>query len=131
VLLTNGGNARDLSVDLYREVFAELAGLAVPPPLGPPDEPVTVDVTPLLGTYERAGARMEVLEGPVLRTTVTGPLADLVPDPTQEYPMVAVGEDLFVVKDPKARTWTPVWFYALPTGERYLHFGVRATPKVD
>jgi hypothetical protein len=24
----------------------------------------------------------------------------------------------------------PVTFYELPTGERYLHFGVRATPKV-
>jgi hypothetical protein len=27
-------------------------------------------------------------------------------------------------------TWIPVTFYSLPTGERYLHFGVRATPKV-
>jgi dipeptidyl aminopeptidase/acylaminoacyl peptidase/CubicO group peptidase (beta-lactamase class C family) len=131
VLLTNGGNARDLYQELYREVFAELADLALPKPLEPPAEPVTVDVTPLLGTYERAGARMEVLAGPVLRTTVTGPLAELVPEPTQEYEMKAVRDDLFVVKDPKMRTWTPVWFYALPTGERYLHFGVRATPKAD
>ncbi|PRY38730.1 serine hydrolase [Umezawaea tangerina] len=130
VLLTNGGHTRDLFVDLYREVFAELAGLAVPPPLEPPAEPVSVDADRYLGTYERAGSRLEVLDGPVLRTTVTGPLAALVPDVTQEYPMVAVAEDLFVVRDPRMRTWTPVWFYALPTGERYLHFGVRATPKV-
>ncbi|MET1075777.1 MAG: serine hydrolase, partial [Umezawaea sp.] len=131
VLLTNGGNPRDLFGELYREVFADLAGVAVPPPLEPPAEPVTVDVDRHLGTYERAGARLEVLAGPVLRTTVTGPLADLTPDVTQEYPMVAVADDLFVVRDPRVRTWTPVWFYALPTGERYLHFGVRATPKVD
>jgi hypothetical protein len=26
-------------------------------------------------------------------------------------------------------TWVPVTFYALPTGEKYLHVGVRATPK--
>jgi hypothetical protein len=24
-----------------------------------------------------------------------------------------------------------VTFYELPTGERYVHFGVRATPRVD
>jgi hypothetical protein len=27
------------------------------------------------------------------------------------------------------RTWAPVTFYALPTGERCPHFGLRATPK--
>ena len=131
VLLTNGGNARDLCEDLHREAFAELAGLATPTPLVPPTEPVSVDVTRHLGTYERAGSRMEVLDGPVLRTTVTGPLADLVPQPTEEFRMVAVRDDLFVVRRPQTRTWIPVWFYALPTGERYVHFGVRATPKVD
>ena len=131
VLLTNGGNGRDLTEDLFREVFAELAGLATPAPPEPPAEPVTVDVSRHLGVYERAGARMEVLEGPVLRTTVTGPLADLVPDVTREFPMVALEDDLFLVRHPETRTWTPVWFYALPTGERYVHFGVRATPKVD
>jgi len=93
-----------------------------------------VDVSPRLGTYERAGARLEVLgpvEGPVLRTTVTGPIAALISEPTHEYPMVAVAEDLFVVRDPDAGTWTPMTFYDLPTGESYLHFGVRATPKTN
>jgi CubicO group peptidase (beta-lactamase class C family) len=131
-LLTNGGNTRDLYEDLYREIFGELAGIEMPRPLAPPGEPVQVDAGPRLGTYERAGARLEVLageDGPVLRTTVTGPLAELVPEPTHEYPMVAVAEDLFVVRDPDSRTWTPMTFYDLPTGESYLHFGVRATPK--
>jgi hypothetical protein len=27
-------------------------------------------------------------------------------------------------------TWFPVTFYSLPTGERYLHFGARATRRV-
>jgi len=133
-LLTNGGNTRDLYEDLYREIFLELAGIEMPHPLEPPSEPVLVEVGPHLGTYERAGARLEVLPGadePVLRTTVTGPLAELVPEPTHEYPMVAVADDLFLVRDPDSRTWTPMTFYQLPTGESYLHFGVRATPKTS
>jgi hypothetical protein len=43
--------------------------------------------------------------------------------------MTAVDEGLFVVKEPEAQTWTPVTFYDLPTGETYMHFGARATPK--
>ncbi len=132
-LLTNGGNARDMYEDLYREIFAELAGVAMPQPLSPPAEPVHADGRRHAGTYERASARLEVLvgaDGPVLRTTATGPLAELSPEPTKEYAMVPVGPDLFVVRDPQSQTWTPVLFYELRTGEKYLHFGVRATPKV-
>ena len=35
------------------------------------------------------------------------------------------------VKPIEAETWAPVTFYTLPTGEEYLHFGARATPKVS
>ncbi|HEY7045386.1 MAG TPA: serine hydrolase domain-containing protein, partial [Nocardioidaceae bacterium] len=131
-LLTNGGHTRDLYEDLYRELFAELAGVAMPHPLTPPEQPVEVDVTPFVGTYERASVRMEVLaDGPTLRTTVTGPLAEVMPDPVETYPMTPVGPALFAVKPPEAETWFPVTFYELPTGERYVHFGARATPRVD
>ena len=133
-LLTNGGNTHGLYEDLYREIFAELADIAIPPPLGPPATPVTVDVGPHVGTYERASVRMEVRDGedgPVMRSTITGPLAELIPETTQEYAMVPVKENLFVVHEAEARAWIPVTFYSLPTGERYLHFGARATPKVD
>jgi dipeptidyl aminopeptidase/acylaminoacyl peptidase/CubicO group peptidase (beta-lactamase class C family) len=131
-LLTNGGHTRDLYEDLYRELFAELAEVEMPHPLAPPEEPVTVDVTPYVGTYERASVLMEVLaDGPTLRTTIRGPLAEMVPDPVDEYPMIPVGPALFVVKPPEAETWAPVTFYELSTGERYVHFGVRATPRVD
>jgi dipeptidyl aminopeptidase/acylaminoacyl peptidase/CubicO group peptidase (beta-lactamase class C family) len=132
VLLTNGGDTDGLYEDLYREIFAELAGVAMRPPLRPPAEPVAVDAGPHLGTYERAGSRLEVLrgeDGPVLRTTATGPLASMLPDAVREYPMAAIGEDVFAVREPGTDNWMPVTFYALPTGERYLHFGLRATPK--
>ncbi len=131
-LLCNGGNTRDLYQDLYREIFAELADVAMPDPIEPPATPVDVPVEPYAGTYERAGVRIEVLAGdgtPVLRTTVTGPLAHLVPDPVSEYPMTPVAPGLFVVREPDAQTWTPVTFYELRGGEKYLHFGARATPK--
>ncbi len=132
-LLTNGGHARDLYQDLYREIFAELAGVAMPAPLAPPAEPVVADVSAHVGTYERAGCVLEVADGadgPSLRITITGPLAELVPDQSREYPMTPVNSDLWLVREPQAQTWSPVTFYALPSGERYLHFGVRATPKV-
>jgi dipeptidyl aminopeptidase/acylaminoacyl peptidase/CubicO group peptidase (beta-lactamase class C family) len=132
-VLTNGGGTRDFCRDLYREIFAELADLAVPEPLAPPAEPVEVDPAPHLGTYERAGARIEVFageDGTVMRTTATGPLADLLPEKVRDHRLVPVAENLFVVREPAVRTWLPVTFHALPTGERYLHFGARATPKV-
>ena len=43
----------------------------------------------------------------------------------------AVYQNLFAVREPNTQTWAPVTFYQLATGERYVHFGVRATPKVD
>ncbi|BCJ74759.1 serine hydrolase [Catellatospora sp. IY07-71] len=129
-LLTNGGKSRDLYEDLYREIFAELAGVDMPRTLTPPPTPVTADLGPHLGTYERAGSRMEVLDGGTLRITVTGPLAELSPNPTQEFPMTPLRDDLYLVRMPGQQTYIPVTFYALPTGERYLHFGARATPKV-
>ncbi len=133
-MLTNGGNTRDLYEDLYREIFAELADVEIPAAFAPPEEPVDVDITPYLGTYERASVRMEVFvgdDGPTLRTTVMGPIAEMLPDPVEEYPLVPVGPALFAVRPPEMETWAPVTFYELPTGERYVHFGVRATPRVD
>ncbi|MGH3388104.1 MAG: serine hydrolase, partial [Actinomadura sp.] len=133
-LLTNGGNARDLYQDLYREIFAELAGVAMPAPLAPPEQAPAVETGRFVGVYERAGTHIEVLEdaGTLrLRTTVTGPLAELMPEPTHEFDLVPVGESLFVFRPPGAETWAPVVFYSLPTGEPYVHFGVRATPKVS
>ncbi|CAM3573947.1 serine hydrolase [Kibdelosporangium persicum] len=132
-LLTNGGTSHALYEDLYREIFAELAGVAMPEPLQPPAEPVTVDLDRHVGTYERASVRLDVFRGEDglnLRTTMTGPLAEMTQEPAHEYPMVPVSEDLFLILYPELGAWVPVTFYELATGERYLHFGVRATPKV-
>ncbi|MEV5541882.1 serine hydrolase [Saccharopolyspora shandongensis] len=133
-LLTNGGHARDLYVELYREIFAELADVAMPRPLEPPATPVTVDASRHLGVYERAGAHVEVVSGADglrLVHTTTGPLADLTPEKTREFALVPISDTLFLIREPGGQFWTPVVFYTLPTGEPYVHFGVRATPKVS
>jgi dipeptidyl aminopeptidase/acylaminoacyl peptidase len=124
----------DLYEDLCRELFAELADVEMARPLTPPADPVRDDARQHLGTYERESARLEVLsggDGPVRRTTVTGPMAELMPEPSKEYPMVALGPDLFLIREPHSRTWTPVTFYQLRTGEKYIHFVGRATPLVS
>ena len=75
---------------------------------------------------------MEILldeNGPRLRTEVLGPLAALVPDPVEEYPVVPVTDDRYLLRPPGTETWMPITFYSLPTGEEYVHFGARATPK--
>lgn len=141
-LTTNGGNLRDLYHDLVGEVLGEVAGVAVPAPLEPPQEPVSVDASRHVGVYERHSVRMEVLDGDGdgrsaatgglrLRTTVSGPVAEVMGDAVDEDPLVPVGPDLFVTRSPGVRTWTPVTFYELPTGQRYLHAGARATPRTS
>jgi CubicO group peptidase (beta-lactamase class C family)/acetyl esterase/lipase len=132
-LLTNGGNTHDLYVDLYGEILRELAGVEMPAQLEPPAEPASADLTPHLGTYERASARLEVLQngdGPKLRMTATGPMAELLQREPIELSLVPVEDDLYLVRPPGTLSWIAVTFYELPTGEKYLHFGARATPKV-
>ncbi|WAE75780.1 serine hydrolase [Streptomonospora nanhaiensis] len=134
VLLTNGGHASDLYHDLYREVFRDLAGIGVPDRPAPPPVPAEVDPAPVLGTYEHAALRMEVFArdgDTVMRTTVLGPLADVDPEPEQEHVLVPVEEGFYVVRPGGMRSWAPVTFYALPTGERYAHYGSRALPRLD
>ncbi|MER7798353.1 serine hydrolase domain-containing protein [Microbacterium sp. NPDC096154] len=134
-LLTNGGHTRDLHMDLYGEIFAELAGVEIAQPLQPVDG-AEADITPHVGTYERASVRIEVTPPaeagglPVLRMTPVGLLAELEDDPGTEFELHPVsGDDLWVTRAPGTETWMAVTFYALPTGEKYVHLGARATPK--
>ncbi|MGW5742842.1 serine hydrolase [Amycolatopsis sp. NPDC003861] len=132
-LLTNGGNTRDLYEELYREIFAALGGVALPRPVAPAAEPPSVEVAEFVGVYERASMRIEVFEGETglrMRQSITGPIAELVPEPTTEHDLIPLGGPQFAFREPGTRSWISATFYTLPTGERYLHSGVRATPKV-
>lgn len=136
-LLTNGGSDHDLYHDLCGEVLAEMCGTHMPESLAPPAAPVPVDPGRYAGVYERVGVRIELTpaqagSGPALagRLTYTGPLAALVDDPVTNLTFTPVREDLFVTRSEDEQTWTPVVFYSLPDGSRYLHMGARATPKL-
>lgn len=132
-LLTNGDTAREVYLELYREIFAELAGVAMPRPLEPAAEPPTVDVTRYVGRYERASIVLDVTEGENglrLDMTPTGPLAAVIPKPPA-VDLVPVDDALFLFRMAEDKSWSSLVFYTLPTGEQYVHMGVRATPKVS
>jgi hypothetical protein len=85
-------------------------------PLEPPVVSPDVDPERYVGRYERAAMTTEVFvddRGLTLRATATGPLAELMPEPVHELPLVAVEPELFVVRLPGETTWTPVTFYEL------------------
>ncbi|MEU0940850.1 serine hydrolase [Embleya sp. NPDC005971] len=131
-LLTNGGEAPELYEDLYREIFAEVAQVALPASFAPPVEPPAFDADRYVGVYERAMQRMEVAstaEGLVLRIRMTGDLADTLPNAVREMPLVAVAENLFAIREPGSAIWRQVTFGALATGEPYLFMG-QVTPRV-
>ncbi|MGW6443270.1 serine hydrolase [Lentzea sp. NPDC055074] len=132
-LLTNGDGARELYLDLYREIFADLADVTMPRPPEPAAEPPVVDHAPYVGRYERASITLDVLEGEnglVLDVTPTGPLAGLFPKPPQ-VDLVPVDDSTFLFRETDDKSWSSLVFYTLPTGEQYVHMGVRATPKVS
>ncbi|MDF2506923.1 MAG: beta-lactamase/prolyl oligopeptidase [Microbacterium sp.] len=133
-LLSNGGNTRDLYDALFGEIYAELADLTIPAGLVPPEEPFTDDFSEFEGVYDRSGVRTEIFrdeDGLRMRTTLNGPLAAMLPDPVQEHPLVPVRRGEFVMRPEGEQAWHAVVFYSLPSGERYLHHGVRAAPKVS
>ncbi|MGH3349444.1 MAG: serine hydrolase domain-containing protein [Nocardioides sp.] len=132
-LNTNVASAIALYQDLFEEIFAELADVRLPDRFEVPADAPEVDITPFLGEYSRESVLSEilVLDGrPVMRTTVSGPVAELEGASEPEvHELVPVAEALFAVKPDKSSAYFPVRFYTLPTGEEYLHFGARATPK--
>ncbi|GAB2699019.1 serine hydrolase domain-containing protein [Kitasatospora kifunensis] len=132
-LLTNGGSSRGLYRDLYREVFAELAGLAMPAPIAPADHPVATDPADIVGVYERTSMRTEVFQRDgelIVRTRFSGELAKLVEKVEQEWVMHPLAPGSYVIDRDGKGSWSALVFYTLPDGSRYLHYGVRTNPKV-
>lgn len=134
VVLTNGGHALELFDDLLGPLLHELAGVTLPTRLGPPAEPVDIDLEPYVGAYERLGSRLEVERGDgslTVRSIATGPLAKVFPDPVTDLEVATVAPDVFVTRKPGETGWVPMVFYRLEDASQYLHTLARATPKVD
>ena len=62
---------------------------------------------------------------------MTGPLAEMLPDPVEEFALTPVKQGEFALRQEGMQSWNSVVFYNLPSGEPYMHFGVRAAPKVS
>ena len=135
VLLTNADTGTALFVDLFREIFGEVAGLRTPEPLRPAEPDVEVDFRPHLGRYEREGYTFEIFEldgKPHMRLTLSGALAAYEDRTVFEFELrpVDASGDRYVVYIEEAKNWSPATFYVLASGDRHLHFQLRATPKV-
>jgi CubicO group peptidase (beta-lactamase class C family) len=136
-LLTNGGEPHAphlLYFDVYTRLFDELAGISVPQMPAAPETPLEMDVQPYAGTYERLGVRIDLrpsegcLEG---TTTMSGPLARMLPDPVQDIRFVAVDSETFLVYTGGGSVPVPAVFYDFVDGvPRYVHFGARTHPRM-
>jgi hypothetical protein len=132
-LLTNGGSSDDLFQVAITELLFELAGLRVPPRVQPGGECGHDRVADCLGVYQRAALTSEVYldaDRLMLRSTVTGPLAEYAETPTTEHELRHVEGTCFAFRDDGDQHWTPVVFYTLPDGARYVHYSARSNPRV-
>ncbi len=135
-LLTNGGEAHDLYVELYGELFKELAGITLPPFPTAPETPLEMDLTPYAGTYERLSVKIELepKDGQLVgTTTLSGPLASMLPNPVQPIVLTPVNDTTFLSSSPEEpdATPTPAVFYDFADGKpSYLHMGARTHPRV-
>ncbi|MBB3725179.1 serine hydrolase domain-containing protein [Nonomuraea dietziae] len=130
--VVNGGHSAAFMHALSTELFRDLDGVAVPPVLGPPEQPVEVDESRFAGVYERVGARITVAErdgGLSLSMESTGALKVL--DEPVTFDLTAVDEVTFVGRMPGDPQWLSAVFYELADGSPYVHLGARATPKIS
>ncbi|SHF93723.1 serine hydrolase domain-containing protein [Streptoalloteichus hindustanus] len=135
VLLTNGGSARRLYAELFRELLGELAGVRMPDRFEPANPPISVDMTPLLGTYRREGvvitvSRTEDGVGRMRYEFVDG-MKDL--SPPLDMTLEPVSETVFAASGAGpsfSEEYMPIVFATLTDGSRCVYVGMRATPKV-
>lgn len=131
-LLTNGGHTGDLYRELYREIFAGVAGVTMTDPLQPPTQAPDVELDRYVGTYKRSSVTTEVLPrdgGLTLRVTPTGDIAEHSGATVEEMDLHPVEPGLFAARPPGQDSWMAVTFYQLPDGSDYVHYGVRANPR--
>jgi hypothetical protein len=133
-LLGNGPGLEQVYRDLFSGLFSELAGIEMPSVPERPQVAPDVDLSLYEGAYERLAVRYELtanddrLEGTV---TLSGPLAEMVPNPVQKIWMVPVDVKTFLTYDEGESEPGVAAFYEFDDGvPQYLHNGVRANRRV-
>ncbi|RDI52893.1 serine hydrolase domain-containing protein [Nocardia mexicana] len=135
VLMTNGGGARQLYADLFRELLAEIAGVRMPDSFGPATPPIAVDVAPYTGTYRREGVVITVTRNDDGTGHMTYEFVDGMKDmsPTLEMELVPVSDKVFAASGAGpsfSEDYMPVIFETLSDGTECCYVGMRVTPKI-
>ncbi|WP_433309103.1 serine hydrolase domain-containing protein [Micromonospora sp. CA-269861] len=135
VLMTNGGAARLLYADLFRDLLAELADVTMPAPFAPAPVPPPIDLEPLLGTYRREGVLLTVSRtgdgSPHLRYEFVDDMKHM--SPPLEMDLEPVTATVFAASGAGpsfSEDYMPVVFSTLTDGTQVCYVGMRATPKV-
>ena len=131
-LLVNGGDGEQLYEDLFSELLAEHAGVAMPAAPRPPAHPLEGESAQVVGTYERPLMTYVVQERAGTLGLVARPsgvlAASLGPDRI-EAPLVPFAPNSYLTQIPGRAGWLPVVFYQLSDGTPYLHLAGQASPR--
>lgn len=134
-LLTNGGDAAAVIREVVGPLLAEHAGVALPTLPLPAEDPSSTLLQRFAGSYERLSSRTTLrVEGDRLvgTRTLSGPTAAMVPDPVRPVTLQLVQGSVFLVLDERGQPTEPAVFYGDDQGvPRYMHQGLRATPRVS
>ena len=134
-LLTNGGDAIAVYLEVYGHLLRELAGVAVPAMPLPPAEPARVDASRYLGTYSCEVADLTVTQDEDGRVWVEqapkGELAEML-GAAEKHEIVLLDGETFVTAEPQHGIHMPHVFVGDDGSGRalYLHSG-RATRRAD
>ncbi|MXQ54303.1 serine hydrolase domain-containing protein [Shimazuella alba] len=133
-LLTNGGSTDLLYMALYRELFSKWIDVQIPNlSLKRPSQSPSVDITPLLGKYQRVGTVLTLSErnGKLWMHYEHGMGAFYQP---VEMELVPISENVFIgissAESFFGEAPVPVVFISFADGTIYCHIGMRATPKI-
>jgi CubicO group peptidase (beta-lactamase class C family) len=133
-LLTCGGETEEVYRALFSEVLSELMGITVPPRLQAPETPPKLDLSKYEGTYQRLAVRYDLVaeDGHLAGTvTLSGPLAEIVPDTVTKLTLTPVDAETFLAVDEGSPSPEPAVFYGFEDGRpTYLHNGARANRRV-
>jgi hypothetical protein len=119
---------------LFGELFAELAGVAMPALPSLPATPPVLDLSQYAGTYERMGVALDfAAEGGRLTGTLSrsGPLAALLPNPVEAITATPVDDSVFLASVEGSDAPSPLVFYEFEDGRpQRAHIGARSMRRV-